>query len=271
MFIDFHTHIFPDKIAAAAIGELSARCGCEPYSDGTLQGLTASMKESGIDYSVVLPVVTNPKQFDSINRFAKEIDGKNGIISFGGIHPDNDNIKEKLDYIKSLGLKGIKIHPDYQNTFIDDERYVNIISYCIEIGLLVVTHSGVDVGFPDTVHCTPDRILKLLSKLPQTEKPTLVLAHTGAFDMWDEVEKKIAGKNVYIDISYTLDKIDLAQLMRIIKKHGSDKILFATDSPWAGQKEFVEIFNSLPLNNKDKDNIAFKNAAELCHLKALKL
>ncbi len=266
MLIDFHTHIFPDKIAKAALSELSMRSGCKPHSDGTLLGLIDSMKAGGIDLSVVLPVVTSPKQFESINRFAAEINGKNGIISFGGIHPDCDCIEEKLDYIKALGLRGIKIHPDYQNTFIDDEKYVRIISHCIKIGLLTVTHSGIDIGFPDTVHCTPAGILKLLSRLPKTDSPCLILAHTGAFGIWDEVEDMLVGKNIFLDISYSLDKIGEAQLMRIIKGHGADKILFATDSPWASQSEYASLLGKLPLSAEELDMISFKNAARLLSL-----
>lgn len=270
MFIDFHTHIFPDKISNAAISELSQRCGKEPFADGTLNGLLASMKSSRVDVSVVLPVVTNPKQFDSINRFAQTLNTHGGIFSFGGIHPDCESIEEKLDFIKEIGLKGIKIHPDYQKTFIDDPKYVKIISHCIEIGLYVVTHSGLDVGYPDPIHCTPQRILNLLSQLPEHKEPRLILAHTGAFDMWDEVEEMLVGRNVYFDLAYSLDKISTNQLMRIIKNHGSDKILFATDSPWSGQKEFVEIFNSLPLNQQDKENISYKNAIIILSLESLK-
>ena len=112
MTVDFHTHIFPDKIAKAAISKLAAVGDSVPFTDGTLAGLKKSMKEGGIDYSVILPVATSAHQFDSVNRFAAEINGKDGIFSFGGIHPDNENVEEKLDYIKSLGLKGIKLHPD---------------------------------------------------------------------------------------------------------------------------------------------------------------
>lgn len=270
MFIDFHTHIFPDKIAAAAINELSQRCGNLPFTNGTLDGLLASMKSGGIDLSVILPVVTNPKQFDSINRFAQELNSVDGIISFGGIHPDCENIEQMLDFIKELGLKGIKIHPDYQKTFIDNPKYVEIISHCIRIGLYVVTHSGLDVGYPDPVHCTPDRILNLLSLLPPHNEPRLILAHTGAFDMWDEVEEKLVGQNVYFDLAYCLDKLNEEQLTRIIRAHGSDKILFATDSPWSGQKEFVEIFNSLPLSPQEKNNISHKNAMKILSLESLK-
>ena len=270
MYIDFHTHIFPDKIAAAAISELSQRCGCAPFSDGTLNGLINSMKNGNVDLSVVLPVVTNPKQFDSVNRFAQSINNTAGIVSFGGIHPDCEDPEEKLNYIKEIGLRGIKIHPDYQKTFIDDPKFVRIISHCIKIGLYVVTHSGIDVGYPDPVHCTPDRILNLLSLLPCYEEPRLILAHTGAYGMWDEVEQKLVGKNVYFDLAYSLDKISEEQLMRIISNHGSEKILFATDSPWSGQKEFTEVFDSLPLNEQDRENISYKNALKVLSLESLK-
>lgn len=266
MLIDFHTHIFPDKIAEHAISAMEKSGGIPAYTRGTAAELRASMREAEIDASVVLPVVTNPRQFDSINRFAAEINSDNGLYSFGGIHPDCENIEEKLDYIKSLGLRGIKLHPDYQNTFIDDDRYVRIISYCIEIGLYVVTHSGLDVSYLDTVHCTPDRVLNLLSKLPKHSEPRLILAHIGAAGMFDETENKLLGENVYLDLAFCLDMISEEQLMRIIDGHGSDKILFATDSPWKPQKKFVKIFNCLNLSDEDRENISHKNAEKILGL-----
>lgn len=263
MIIDFHTHVFPDKIAAPAVASMAERAHTSPYSDGTADGLRRSMKAAGIDASVVLPVVTKPKQFDSVNSFAAELNGKDGLYSFGGIHPDNDDIEEKLEYIRSLGLRGVKIHPDYQNTYIDDDRYVRIVSACIRLGLYVVTHSGVDVGYPDPVHCTPDRVLSLLSKLPEHSEPRLILAHTGAYDMFDEVYEKLCGKNVYFDLAFSLNSIDKDLLCKIIEKHGSDKILFATDSPWASQSDYKKIFNSLSLSDADREAIAHYNAEKI--------
>lgn len=270
MIIDFHTHIFPDKIAAGVISQLSSKGGITANTDGTLAGLKKSMRDGGIDASVVLPVVTNPKQFDSINTFAAEINGKDGVYSFGGIHPDNDNIEAKLDYIKSLGLKGVKIHPDYQKVFFDDERYVNIVSHCLKIGLYVTTHAGVDVGYPDPVHCTPQRIVNLLDKVGESGKPRLILAHTGSFDMWDEVERLLVGRNVYFDLAFCLDKISADRLVRIIRNHGCDKILFATDSPWADQKQYKQLFEALPLTDSEKEQIRYKNAAEILSVESFK-
>jgi len=68
--IDFHTHIFPEKIVKKTLAILEANCETVPYTDGTAAGLQTSSEEAGIDCSVILPVATKPEQFDSINRFA---------------------------------------------------------------------------------------------------------------------------------------------------------------------------------------------------------
>ena len=191
-FIDTHTHIFPDNLAKRSIETLVEKLPKEiqrevPTSNGTFTGLVESMKNGGIDISVVLPVVTNPKHFDTVNKWAKEINGKDGIISFGGIHPENENIEEKLEFIKNLGLKGVKLHPDYQNTFIDDEKYIKIIKKCVELELYVVIHAGLDAGLPSVVHCPPDRVLNMLNAVYGDEIPQkrlIILAHLGGCDMY---------------------------------------------------------------------------------------
>ena len=115
MVIDFHTHTFPDRIAKATIESLSKCSGITPYTDGTTTGLKRSMQEGKVDISVILPVVTKPVQFETVNRVAAKLcEQEEGLISFGGIHPDCADIRRKVKEIKSLGLKGIKIHPAYQ-------------------------------------------------------------------------------------------------------------------------------------------------------------
>ena len=266
MIIDFHTHNFPDKIAASVIAKLEAACGTKASTDGTLEGLKRSAKNAGIDISVVLPVMTSPKQFETVNRYAAENNGKDGIISFGGIHPDNDDPEAKLDQIKSLGLPGIKIHPDYQGVFIDDERYIRIIRHAVKIGLYVITHAGFDPAFPELVRCTPERALNMLDKVYDGKEPTeprIILAHLGSLDETDKVIDMIAGKNLYLDTAVMLDRIPEDKIITLIRKHGADKILFATDCPWADQKKFVNIINSLDLTDKERDLITHKNAINI--------
>ena len=177
MIIDFHTHSFPDELAVKTIPYLESKAGFIAKTDGTISGLEKSMEEAKIDISVLLPVVTNPKQTIKINNCAIENNKLEKFISFGGMHPDCDFYEEELKRLKDNGIKGIKFHPDYQNTFFDDDRYVRIIDKAFELGLIVITHSGIDYGSIEEVKVTPTRVKNLLSKL--NHKGILVLAHMG--------------------------------------------------------------------------------------------
>ena len=268
MIIDSHTHIFPDKVADTMFAHLLplAPDDLHAHTDATKKGLLASMKKNGIDYSVVLPIVTAPHQFDSINRFAAKINGHDGLISFGGIHPDNTRIREKLSYIKSLGLPGVKLHPDDQKTFIDDPRYIEIIRTCVELDLHVTIHAGVDVGFPDPVYCPPVRaahMLDLVYGKKHPDKAHITLAHIGGNDLCDVVERCLVGRNVYFDLAFSLDRINKVQLLRIIQNHGADRILWASDSPWADQGTYRKLFDELPLFDDERELILWKNAAKM--------
>ena len=156
MIVDFHTHQFPDKIAAKTIEMLAAKSGIKPHTNGTAADLSAKLIEAGVDLGVVLPVVTKPSQFDTVNECAAQLSLQYpNLLSFGGIHPDDEDVSAHVAKIASLGLKGIKIHPDYQGVMIDDERYIRIAKEALSHGLMIVTHSGVDDGIPGEPHCPP--------------------------------------------------------------------------------------------------------------------
>ena len=204
MIIDFHTHVYPDKIAEKTIKALGEVAVVKPNTDGTVNGLIESMQSAGIDKSVILPVNTRAGQFDTITKFAKHInDTYDNLISFGGIHPDDENIAEKLRTLKDNGFKGIKLHPDYTETFIDDERYIRIVAEAKKLGLLVITHAGKDPAY-SVIHCPPDRGVKMLSKVNElvpSEEPFFIFAHLGGVRELSDVEKYLVGQNCYIDIS----------------------------------------------------------------------
>lgn len=260
--IDFHTHIFPQKIVERTISFLETQCGEKAHLSGTCDALLASMEEAGISRSIVLPVVTKPSQFDSINRFAMEVTEKTDgrLLSFGGIHPACDHLKERLQTLKRNGLIGIKLHPDYQETCFDDPGYLQILDYASELGLIISVHAGLDPGYPDFVHATPSRIRDVIH---QVHPQRLVLAHMGGYMRWNEVEECLNEEDVWLDTAACFTKIPDEQFLRIVKAHGQDRILFATDSPWAGQKEFVQHFQILDLPEHAKEDILWKNAEKL--------
>ena len=276
MIIDFHTHVYPEKMAENTIRFLKKKAESEPYLDGTVSDLIASMREAGVDKSVILPVATRAGQFDSITKFAKHInDTYENLISFGGIHPDDENIAEKMMYLKENGFKGIKIHPDYTETFIDDERYIRIAAEAKRLGLIVLTHAGKDPAY-DTIHCTPQKGLKLLRRVQElvpSDQAFFIFAHLGGHLLTDDVERYLVGQNCYIDISCSFNDVgpfgtaDDTDMVRIIKNHGADKILFATDSPWNGQKEYIERFKRIKgLSDTEKEMVLGKNAERILGL-----
>lgn len=266
MIIDFHTHIFPDKIAEKTIRSLEEKANIKASANGTLEGLLASMEHSGVDMSIILPVATKPSQMENINAYAKSVCDAypNRLISFGGIHPDVSDYKKELKAIKDLGLKGIKIHPDYQGVMIDDVRFMNIIDYASELGLIIVTHAGVDIGMPEPVHCKPDKMRKVLDKIKPDK---MVVAHFGGWQQWDMVYEYLAGENVYLDTAFTFDYIEEEMLLKILNKHDENKILFATDSPWSDASSGIEMVRNLPIKNELEEKIFSENAKKLLGIK----
>lgn len=267
MLIDFHTHVFPDRIASSAISSLEARANIKACTDGTVEGLLKLMDQEGVDISVVLPVVTSPKQFESITRFSAEQTNER-LVFFGGIHPDCEDAEAKMDKLYAMGFKGIKLHPDYQSTFINDEKYIRIIRRALEHGMYVSIHAGVDVGMPYPVHCPPDLAAQMLNAVDDLNRgePRIILAHMGAAEMPQEVLLHLCTKNIYLDTGYTIDKEDPAVMKKIIRSHGAQRILFATDAPWNDPTSCVNALKKLELTPDEEELIFFKNAQRILGL-----
>lgn len=272
--IDFHTHIFPDKIACKAIPILEACGHIKANTNGTVEGLIESMDKANITYSVALPVATSSLQVESINNFAISVNNsykENHIISFGAMHPMYENYKKELKRLKDNGILGIKLHPEYQGTYIDSDSYIKIIDEAFKLGLIVIIHAGIDIGIDSDIKASPSRILNCKSKLKNDG--VFVLAHMGSWNMWDIVYDKLLGKGFYIDTAFSLGNLDYNDkhikmfdkdsFKRFIDKQGIDNILFATDSPWASQEEYVKLVNNLGLDEEALDKICYSNACKL--------
>ena len=279
MIIDIHTHTFPDKIAAATLDKLKHLSHTIPFTDGTAAGLAASMARAGVDRSVVMPVATSPRQVPHVNDASarmNELGAQTGVLSFGCMHPDFDGWKEELARVRDLGLKGIKLHPQYQDTDFDDPRYLRILDRCGELGLVVLTHAGLDIGMPGKDNCAPEMVARVLEQVGPVK---LVLAHMGSWRQWDRVEALLPGTGVYLDTSFSLGEItplddghyrpgdlpllDEAAFLRMVRRFGPDRILFGTDSPWDDQGAALARLQALPLDPPEPAAILGGNAKRL--------
>ena len=141
---------------------------------------------------------------------------------------------------------------------------LRILNAAIDEDLIVVTHTGLDVGYPECTHSTPERTAKALDKLKGT--PKLVLAHMGGCRMHEAVYEVLAGRNVYFDTSYVLDEMDEEMLLKTLEKHGAEKVVFASDCPWKTPKAIYTKLLSLGLSEDTLDKILYQNAAGLLGL-----
>lgn len=258
MIIDFHTHVFPDALAKRAVGILLSNCDMlyTPVTDAKVSGLMKYMKESGVDISVVQPVVTKPTQFHELNLWADSI-CSDKIISFGGLYPHTDDYKADIDFVVSLGLKGLKFHCEYQDFFIDDPKMLRIYDYALSRGLILLHHAGYDPGYQEPFKSSPQRFAKIADAM---KGGVIVAAHLGGHAMWDDVERYLVGKNIYLDTSMGFEYYPQAQFLRIVRNHGAEKILFATDSPWSDAKTEISHLKALPLTEDEKNMILGGNA-----------
>ena len=282
MIVDIHTHVFPEKIAASTVKKLELLSHTRSFSDGSAAGLRASMDRAGGDACLVLPVATNPHQVPHVNDSSarmNDLGAETGIYSLGCIHPDFDGYREELSRIAALGLKGIKLHPEYQGTDFDDIRYLRILDRCGELDLIVISHAGLDVGFPGKDNCSPGMVLRALKQVGPVK---LVLAHMGGWRQWEQVEELLWDTQVSIDTSYALGAISPLddgyyrpeelplmgedQFMGMVRKFGAERVLFGTDSPWDDQAEALKRLRALPLEPWELEAILGGNAQKLLGL-----
>lgn len=267
MIIDFHVHTFPDKIAPKAVGKLAVISGITPFTDGTVGDTLAKMEPNGIDVSVCLNIATRPGQERTINDTAARLFNESGgrLVGFGSVHPDSPDAVDELSRCKELGLKGIKLHPDYEGFMVDDAKMWPIYRALEELGLFVTFHSGWDCYSPDHIHCPPERAAKVAKAFPHLR---MCFAHFGGLRMWDDVNDHLAGlDNVYFDTSMSSTMgLSRELALKIISRHPADNILLGSDCPWENPAVSVRWVEALGLGPDRTEAVLGGNAKRILGL-----
>jgi predicted TIM-barrel fold metal-dependent hydrolase len=257
--VDFHTHAFPDELADRAMNLLAEEGDVKPRLDGKISSLLRSMDASGIEKSVVCSIATKPSQFDPILSWCRKIRSER-IVPFPSLHPQDPRFSERISEIKREGFKGIKFHPYYQDFRIDDERLFPIYEKISRENLIVLIHTGFDFAFERIRKADPAKIVRVVESFPDLK---IMTSHLGAWDDWDEVERHIAGRKIFMEISFSLEYLNPDSVKRIINAHPADHIFFGTDSPWADQGKTLELLKGLNLGRELESLILRDNAIRL--------
>ncbi len=260
MVLDFHTHAWPDKIARAALALMAGRSDLTPLTDGTYAHTEQMLRSWGVDHAIVLPVATKASQHQTINEFAASINAQNPFFtSFGSVHPLSPDVFEALQTVLDLGLRGIKLHPEYQQFFIDDERVFPVYEWCRDHHLIVIAHTGADVGYPPPYHSDPQRIAYVLDAVPGL---TFVAAHLGSYQNCKGAKKYLVGRDIYFDTAF-IAGYDPAEVKEIVLEHGADHILFGSDCPWMSAEKGLSFLHQLELGNEAEEKIFAGNALKI--------
>ncbi len=257
--IDSHCHIYPEKIAKAAVNGTATFYNISSCGDGTVNTLLQIGKGCGIDRFVVQSVATTPHQVKSINEFiASEVAAHpNQLIGLGTMHPNSEDPAGDVAHMLELGLHGVKLHPDIQGFQIDDPRYLKIYALCEANHLPILMHTG-DYRYDNS---NPNRMLPVLEQFP---KLTVIGAHFGGWSIWEEACEKMAGKpNFYVDTSSSLYALQPEKAVAIIRKYGVDRVLFGSDFPLFTPDVELERFLKLPLTDEERGMIFSKNVLNL--------
>jgi len=257
--IDFHTHAFPDAIAERAMTSLEEGGNIKGFTDGTVRDLLRSMDEGGITQSVIASIATRPEQFQPILDWSLAIASAR-IIPFASVHPDAADPAAEVRAIAAAGLRGIKMHPYYQDFDLDEERLFPLYEALVDTGLLLLMHTGFDLAYARTRKADPVRTTRVVERFPELR---LVTSHFLAWEDWEEVERHLLGKPVYTDISYAVQFMEPARARDLILAHPRDYVLFGTDSPWADQGALVRFVRSLDLGEAWERSILSENARRL--------
>jgi len=257
--IDIHTHAFPDNVAEKAIPLLEEEGKIKAKLDGKISSLISSMDKYGIEKSVICSIATKISQYNSILKWSKEIRTER-IIPFPSFHPDDPLVFERIKEIKKEGFKGIKLHPYYQKFIVDEEKMMKIYEKICEENLILVLHTGFDFAFERIRIADPEKIMNVKKTF---HKLKLITTHLGAWEDWDNVEKFMIGKEIYMEISFSLEFLEKERARRIILSHSPDFILFGTDSPWTDQGETLNLLRQLQLPSEIEEKILYLNAERI--------
>ena len=250
MVIDFHAHIYPDKIAEKAIFNIGEFYKISMREKGTVTGL---LENSAIDRFVVFSAAAVSAQVKSINTYIAEVSGENEkFTGFGTLHPDMTGPEEEINRMIDLGLKGVKFHPDMQCFNIDDRRMMDIYAL-LSKRLPVIFHTG-DYRY-DWSH--PSRLANVLDNFPDL---TVIAAHFGGWSVYDLALEFFKDRSCYFDISSSIPYMGKRRAEELIRIYGAERFLFASDYPMWNPVSCLNEFMELKLTTNEQDLILYRNA-----------
>lgn len=254
---DAHAHIYPEKIAEKATASVGRFYGLDMRYVGTPGVLAEAGAQAGLDRFLVCSVATKVEQVPSINNFIESAcRACPQFVGLGAWHPDVEDIEGGLEDIQRRGLRGIKLHPDFQEFPIDDPKMLPFYQAAERRGMPILFHTGDN----RKDFSSPRRLARVLDRVPGL---TCTAAHLGGYTEWRAARECLKGSGVYVDTSSSFPFLTREEILESIALFGPDRVMFGTDFPmWPAGPELEGLF-ALGLTEAENRGILFENFARL--------
>lgn len=260
--INSHCHIYPEKIASKAVIGIRDFYDLDMSLNGKIDGLLEDGAKVGTVHYLIHSVATTPKQVKSINEFiSDEVKSHENLFTgFGTLHPDSEDMQGDFNHLLDLGLKGVKLHPDFQRFALNEERAFKMGEIINEGDVPVLIHCG-DYRYN---YSNPEQLKPFLEKFPDM---TIIGAHFAGWSLWEKATEMLAGTpNLYVDLSSSLYDLSPETAKKLIYAYGVDRVLWGSDYPmWESESE-MELFNKIDLTDEERSKILYDNAYKLLNL-----
>lgn len=259
--IDCHTHVYPDKIAKRAADSIGAFYGIPMALDGTVDTLLAASEEAGVSRCLICSAAVDAQHVSHVNDFLIHTvqAHPDKLLGFGTLHPDMDDPAGELERILSMGLLGVKLHPDMQKFSLSDEKADRLFAVCEEACPMLL-HTG-DKRYH---YSNPALIPPILRKHPHLK---LICAHLGGYSEWEDAARCLSGEaNVFVDCSSSFFGMSRERARELIDLYGEDRVLFGSDYPMWNAKEEKETLLSLGLSDRALQKIFSENLLKLLRI-----
>ena len=261
--IDAHAHIYPQKIAEAAVRTVKRFYdNIERDYNVTFRSKTGELgellqlaEEANVVKIVVSSVATNKSQVVSINNFlAASAESESRLIPFATLSPDmsSEELRLELARIKTLKLKGVKLHPDFQQFALDGGQAFKIFEE-LDGSLPVLMHTG-DSRFNFS---SPKQMVKAALKFNHI---TFICAHLGGWSEWNDLDGYLKTPNTFFDTSSAFMFLKPETSLKIIHALGVERCMFGTDYPMWNYSFESENIKKIGLTDEELDKILFENA-----------
>ena len=257
---DIHAHIFPHKLAAKASASIGGFYGTHAGHLASVETLLPLEAEAGITHCAVASSATSPHQVQHINDFiASEVQAHSNLIGLGTLFPTMEGWEAEVERMVALGLRGVKIHPDFQHIPIDLPEAVPMYRAVAKAGLPVLFHMG-DARYD---YSSPQRLTNLIRQVPDL---IAIAAHFGGWQAWDKSYDHVQPENVFYDTSSSLMFLGKERALDFLDKLGAQRFLFGTDFPMWTPAEELQRFLDLGLEEALQAQILFGNFKRLFRL-----